>query len=188
MAPHPRAAELSQLMAQVASGDQLAFATLYDATSRVVFGIVLSVVRDRAQAEEVTQEIYVEAWTSAPKFDAARGSVSGWLNTIAHRRAIDRVRSAQRSTQRDQRHAEAELQLVEADTSDIVVSRDEARRVRDALLTLPEAQRTAVQLAYFEGRTHSEVAEYLEVPLGTVKTRIRDAMRRLRTQLGEASV
>ncbi len=188
MASSPRAAELSQLMAQAAAGDQLAFASLYDATSRVVFGIVLSVLRDRAQAEEVTQEVYIEAWTSACKFDANRGSAGGWLNTIAHRRAIDRVRSASRSTQRDQRHAEAELHLVEADTSDVVVSRDEGRRVRDALLTLPEAQRTAVQLAYFEGRTHREVAEYLQIPLGTAKTRIRDAMRRLRTQLGEASV
>lgn len=185
MAPHPTGAELSELMAQVAAGDQLAFAELYDATSRVVFGIVLSVLRDRAQAEEVSQEVYVEAWTSAPKFDASRGSVGGWLNTIAHRRAIDRVRSAQRSSQRDQRHAEAELSLVQADTSDLVIARDEGQRVRDALLTLPEAQRTAVQLAYFEGRTHREVAEFLEVPLGTVKTRIRDAMRRLRTQLAE---
>jgi len=180
-------AELAELLAQVASGDTDSFARFYDMTSRTVFGIVLSVLRDRAQAEEVTQEVYVEAWRSAPRFDANQGSPSGWLNTIAHRKAVDRVRSAVRSTQREQRHFEAGMTPSAEDTSDIVVARDEGRRVRDALQTLPENQRAAVQLAYFEGRSHREVAEFLGVPLGTVKTRIRDAMKRLRSQLGEVT-
>jgi RNA polymerase sigma-70 factor (ECF subfamily) len=188
MASSGRYSELDRLLQQIAAGDQTAFAAFYDATSRTVFGIVLSVVRDRAQAEEVAQEVYVEAWTSAPRFDAERGSASGWLNTIAHRKAVDRVRSSQRSQERDQRHFEAGPVQLPQDTSDIVVAHDQGERVRAALQQLPEAQRTAVHMAYFEGRTYREVAEFLELPLGTVKTRIRDAMKRLRTHLGEAAL
>jgi len=180
--------ELADLLARVAGGDQDAFATFYDATSRVVFGIVLHVVRDRAQAEEVTQEVYVEAWKAAPRYDRLQGSPSAWLNTIAHRKAVDRVRSAHRSTQRDQRHFEQTTAVhTQPDVSEIVVAHDEGRRVRNALEHLPEVQRTAVELAYFSGFSHREVAEQLDIPLGTAKTRIRDAMKRLRTQLGEAS-
>jgi RNA polymerase sigma-70 factor, ECF subfamily len=179
--------ELAELMGRIANGDQTAFADFYDATSRTVYGIVLRVLRDRAQAEEVAQEVYVEAWTSAPRFDAALGSPTGWLNTIAHRKAVDRVRSSERNLAREQRHFNAEAQQVTADTSDIVVAQDESQRVREALDQLPEAQRTAVRMAYFEGRTYREVAEFLELPLGTVKTRIRDAMKRLRHHLGEAA-
>jgi RNA polymerase sigma-70 factor (ECF subfamily) len=180
-------ADLGRLMSRVAEGDQQAFAEVYDATSRTVFGIVLRVLRDRAQAEEVTQEVFVDAWRQAKRFDATRGSATSWLNTIAHRKAVDRVRSVERSTARDQQHFERETRLPEPDVSDLVVSRDEGRRVRDALRLLPEAQRTALELAYFDGRSQREVAEYLEVPLGTVKTRIRDAMKRLRTYLREES-
>jgi RNA polymerase sigma-70 factor, ECF subfamily len=179
--------ELVELMGRIANGDQAAFADFYDATSRTVYGIVLRVLRDRAQAEEVAQEVYVEAWTSAPRFDAGLGSPTGWLNTIAHRKAVDRVRSSERNVAREQRHFNAETQRVTADTSDIVVAQDESQRVREALEQLPEAQRTAVRMAYFEGRTYREVAEFLELPLGTVKTRIRDAMKRLRHHLGEAA-
>jgi RNA polymerase sigma-70 factor (ECF subfamily) len=179
--------ELAELMDRIATGDQAAFADFYDATSRTVYGIVLRVLRDRAQAEEVAQEVYVEAWTSAPRFDAELGSPTGWLNTIAHRKAVDRVRSSERNLAREQRHFNAETQRVTADTSDIVVAQDESQRVREALDQLPEAQRTAVRMAYFEGRTYREVAEFLELPLGTVKTRIRDAMKRLRQHLGEAA-
>ncbi|MEJ7743175.1 MAG: ECF RNA polymerase sigma factor SigK [Nocardioidaceae bacterium] len=179
--------ELAQLLTLVASGDQEAFAAFYDATSRTIFGITLSVLRNRAQAEEVTQEVYVDAWRFAGRFDAAQGSPTAWLNTIAHRKAVDRVRSTERTTQREQREFEADTRPPAADTSDLVVAADEGQRVRSALSQLPEAQRTAVQLAYFEGRSHSEVAEHLQVPLGTVKTRIRDAMKRLRKQLGEVA-
>lgn len=182
---HHQTSDLLALMGRVADGDQEAFAELYDATSRSVFGIVLRVVRDRAQAEEVTQEVYVEAWRHAGRFDGSRGTAAGWLNTIAHRRAVDRVRSAERSAVRDQRHFAFESAQPEPDVSEVVVASDEGRRVREALRQLSEPQRTAVELAYFDGRSHREVAEHLEVPLGTVKTRIRDAMRRLRTHLGE---
>jgi RNA polymerase sigma-70 factor (ECF subfamily) len=180
--------ELTELLARVAAGDQDAFAMFYDRTSRVVFGIVLHVVRDRAQAEEVAQEVYVDAWRAAPRFDASSGSATAWLNTIAHRRAVDRVRSSERRVQREQRvYLESGDEPVVRDTSDIVVAHDESSRVRTALGALPEAQREAVLLAYFDGQTHRDISVSLDVPLGTVKTRIRDGLRRLRTQLGEAS-
>lgn len=172
-------------MSRVAAGDHSAFATFYDATSRTVFGIVLRVLRDRAQAEEVAQEVFLEAWRTSTKYDARQGTPSAWINTIAHRRAIDRVRSVERSVQRDQRHAESQYEAETSDISDIVVARDEGGRVRRALATLPEAQRTALALAYFDGRTQREVAELLGVPLGTVKTRMRDAMKKLRNHLEE---
>lgn len=178
--------ELVTALRRVADGDSTAFATFYDATSRSVFGIVLSVVRDSAQAEEVTQEVYIEAWRAAPRFDPALGSPSAWLNTIAHRKAVDRVRSAERSTVRERRDADFQAARLGPDIADIVVEADEARRVRAALGRLSEPQRTALQLAYFEGRSYREVAEVLQEPLGTVKTRIRAALNRLKTQLGEA--
>lgn len=181
------AAALALLMRRITDGDQQAFAEFYDATSRTVFGIVLHVLRDRAQAEEVAQEVYVEAWRSAGRFDAGRGSATAWLNTIAHRKAVDRVRSAERTAAREQRHFEIDADRVAADPSEIVVEHDEGRRVREALDRLPEAQRVAVRLAYFEGRSHREVAECLQVPLGTAKTRIRDAMKRLRNTLEEGA-
>jgi len=179
--------ELSALMKQVCEGDQQAFAQVYDLTVRSVFGIVLHVLRDHAQAEEVTQEVYVEAWQQAARFDAGQGAVSTWLNTIAHRRAVDRVRSSERRTQREQRHAEQIPRQPVPNPSDIAIANDEALRVRAAMELLSESQRTAVQMAYFEGKTQREVAELLQVPLGTVKTRIRDAMQRLRKHLGEVA-
>jgi RNA polymerase sigma-70 factor, ECF subfamily len=187
MQPSTREQDLVELMTKVAGGDQEAFAGLYDATSRKVFGIVLRVLVDRAQAEEITQEVYVDAWRTAARYNANQGSVSAWLTTIAHRKAVDRVRSVERSRQRDQRHAEGTFEQQEPDVSEHVIARDEGRRVRAALRDLPEAQRTALELAYYEGRTQREIAEYLEIPLGTAKTRIRDAMQRLRGTLGEVT-
>lgn len=183
----PPALKLVEVMHRVAQGDQQAFAELYDATSRTVFGIVLSVLRDNAQAEEVTQEVYVDAWRSATRFNAELGSPAGWINTIAHRKAVDRVRSSERQRRREHRHFDSSTSPPAEDTSDLVVAQDEGRRVRAALQELPEAQRTALHLAYFEGRSHREVAEFLEVPLGTVKTRIRDAMKKLRQQMEEVT-
>ncbi len=177
--------ELSSVMQRVAAGDHAAFGTFYDATSRTVFGIVLRVLRDRAQAEEVAQEVFLEAWRSASRYDRQQGTPSAWINTIAHRRAVDRVRSVERSTRRDHRHAESEHVADAPDVSDLVIARDEGSRVRQALSLLPEAQRTALALAYFDGRTQREVAEILNVPLGTVKTRMRDALKKLRIHLDD---
>ncbi len=184
--PPAAADELAAVLSRIAAGDASALAALYDATASKVFGIVVHVLRDHAQAEEVTQEVYVEAWRAAPRFDPALGSSTAWLNTIAHRKAVDRVRSAERRMARERRDANSSPGGVMPDTAELVVNADEERRVREALSGLTEAQGTALRLAYYEGRSYREVAEYLEEPIGTVKTRIRDALRRLRTQLEEA--
>lgn len=177
--------DLGAALVRAATGDHAAFAEFYDGTSRMVFGIALRVLRDPAQAEEVAQEVFLEAWRTAGRYDPKQGSPAAWINTMAHRRAVDRVRSVERATQRDQRHADAELATPVPDVSEEVESRDIGQRVRRALATLPEAQRRPLALAYFDGYTQREVAEIMDLPLGTVKTRMRDAMRKLRTHLNE---
>lgn len=175
----PATDTLTVLMGRVQQGDEQAFADLYNATSRMVFGIVLRVLRNHAQAEEVSQEVYLEVWRTAIRYDVARGTTTGWLNVIAHRRAVDCVRSVERAARRDRWHQNLS-DWDQPDPMDVVVSRQEAADVRRALDNLPSGQRDAVLLAYFDGRSHREVAEILGVPLGTAKTRIRGAMRRLR--------
>ncbi len=178
------AADLAELLRRSARGDENAFAELYDATSRRLYGLVLRIVRDPAMSEEVTQEVYLDVWRTSARFDAARGSALSWLMTIAHRAAVDRVRSSEASRRRDDAHAAA-TQAVEFDeTAEAAQSALEAQRVRKALLTLTEAQRSAVELAYLGGYTHTEVARLLDLPLGTAKTRIRDGLIRLRDTLG----
>ena len=178
------AADLAELLRRSARGDEAAFADLYDATSRRVFGLVLRIVRDHAMSEEVTQEVYLDVWRTSSRFDSARGSAIAWLMTIAHRAAVDRVRSSEASRRRDDAHAAA-TQDVDFDvTADAVQTSLEAQRVRKALTTLTEAQRSAVELAYLGGYTHTEVATLLGLPLGTAKTRIRDGLIRLRDTLG----
>jgi len=173
------------LLLRVADGDQAAFADWYDATSPTVFGIVLRVLRDRAQAEEVAQEVYVEAWRLAGRFDPTQGSSVSWLNTMAHRRAVDRVRSAERALRRDALAAVDDPP--EPDPSDLAVLHDECRRAREAVEELSTPQRQVIELAYFQGRTHREVAALLDIPLGTAKTRIREALRHLRGHMEEAT-
>jgi RNA polymerase sigma-70 factor (ECF subfamily) len=179
--------DLESLIAASARGDERAFAALYDHTSGRVYGMVLRVIRDPAQAAEVTQDIYLEVWRQSARFDASKSSVMPWLLMIAHRRAVDRVRSAQSSVVRDNRYAELNTERPYDNVSEQVEISLEAQRVRKVLNGLTEAQREAVSLAYFGGYTHSEVAELLHIPLGTVKTRIRDGLIRLRDALGVTS-
>jgi RNA polymerase sigma-70 factor (ECF subfamily) len=179
--------DLASAMLRAGQGDQDAFAVVYDATSSRVFGLIVRVIRDRDLAAEVSQEVYLDAWRQASAFDPQRGSVPGWLLTIAHRKAVDRVRSVTRAQGRDQRYTDQEP-LEAPPSSEPVVARDEQRRIRTALTALPEAQRVALTLAYFDGFTHQQVSARLGVPLGTVKTRIRDGMHRLRRQLVEEDV
>ena len=155
-------------MARIARGDERAFAELYDELAPTVYGIVLRVVRDPAQSEEVTQEVFVELWRQAARFDSARGGVRGWAVTIAHRRAVDRVRSEQSRRDRQRRQAAAPAGAPDSPPDAVIDSldRDRARR---ALAELGEAQRQALELAYFDGLTHVEIAERLGVPLGTVE-------------------
>lgn len=175
---------LADLLSRASRGDQAAFAQFYDATSGRVYGLVLRVVRDQAQAAEVVQDVYLETWRQSARFDRERGSVLSWLLTIAHRRAVDRVRSAQASVERDHRYAETSVERPFDEVSEQVQRSLDAQRVRKALDDLTEVQREAVSLAYFGGYTHSEVAEMLQLPLGTVKTRIRDGLIRMRDALG----
>lgn len=172
---------LAALMRDVAHCDERAFAELYDATVAAVFGIVLRVLRSRSQAEEVVQEIYLEIWRTAARCDPARGTVRSWTNVIAHRRAIDRVRSSERSLGRDQRYHRNLDRAEVPGPEDITVARHDARDVQLAVAALPDIHRSALMLAYFDGRSHREIAAILDIPLGTVKTRIRTALSRLRT-------
>lgn len=178
------AADLAVLVRAVAGGDQEAFARFYDSTAPRVFGLVLRLLRDRSQAEEVTQEVYLQVWRRAGSYDADRGSALAWLLTVAHRRAVDRVRSAQAQSDREVVYESRQAHPAFDSTSEIVQGRLEAGRIRTAVHGLSPVQRAAVELAYFEGLTHREVSERLGVPLGTAKTRIRDGLVRLRGELG----
>lgn len=180
------APDLSELFRRAARGDETAFAALYDATSARVHGLVLRVVRDPAQSEEVTQEAYLEVWRTASRFDPDRGSALSWLMTIAHRRAVDRVRSAQAATRRDTTYHDQSQHISHDSTAEAATAALEARRVRQALQALTEVQREAIELAYFGGYTHTEVATMLDLPVGTAKTRIRDGLIRLRDTMGVA--
>ena len=177
-------AELAELLSRSARGDEAAFADLYDATSRRLFGLVLRIVRDHAMSEEVTQEVYLDVWRQSSRFDPERGSALSWLMTIAHRTAVDKVRASEASRRRDDAHASTHQDIEFDTTAESAQASLEAQRVRRALATLTDAQRAAVELAYLGGYTHTEVARLLDLPLGTAKTRIRDGLIRLRDTLG----
>ena len=183
----PRQPDLSELLRASARGDERAFAELYDATSRRLYGLVVRVVRDPAQAEEVAQEAFLEIWRTSARFDAGKGSAMSWMMTIAHRKAVDRVRSAEAASRRDQTYEATTQERAYDITAEEVERSLEGQRVRNALESLTETQRGAVQLAYFGGYTHNEVAALLGIPLGTAKTRIRDGLIRLRDTLGMQS-
>jgi RNA polymerase sigma-70 factor, ECF subfamily len=171
-----------ELLRRVARGDERAFAVLYDQVAPRVYGLVLRVVRDPAMAEEVAQEALVEAWRTSARFDQAKGSAVSWLLTIAHRRAVDRVRSEQAGAARMRKVATIETpydEVVEQATSRI-----ERQQVRRCMNGLTDLQREAILLAYYKGYTYREVSELLETPLPTVKTRMRDGLIRLRDCLG----
>ncbi|GAA2172807.1 ECF RNA polymerase sigma factor SigK [Agrococcus versicolor] len=169
---------------RVAAGDREAFATVYDALSARVFGLVLRVLVDRSQAEEVTQEVFVDMWRKAPTYDSARGSAIGWALALAHSKAVDRVRSSQSQRDRDERIGIRDSVAPFDVVSEAADVRLEGKRVREALETLTEAHREAIVLAYYGGLTQTEIAERLQTPLGTVKTRLRDGMIRLRAAMG----
>jgi len=177
-------ADLAAQIVLVARGDIAAFDAVFDRISAHVFGIVRRVIRDPAQSEEVTQEVLLEVWRNASTFDAGRGSVMAWVSMLSHRRAVDRVRSVQKETERERRIATSEIPFDEV--AEAVESGLERERVRRCLGTLTELQRESVTLAYYGGYTYGQVASLLSVPQGTVKTRMRDALIRLRDCLGVA--
>jgi len=178
------AAHLVDLMARCTAADHGAFAELYDLTVRRVYGMVLKVLRSPEHAQEVTQEVYVEVWRQAATYRAEKGSVVAWMATMAHRRAVDRVRSVSSEVARDERYAFIDLDRESDEVWDNVAQQYDVDRVREALATLTPIQRQAIQLAYYEGLTQSQIATALNLPLGTVKTRIRDGLKRLGQALG----
>ncbi len=171
-------------MAAVARGDQAAFGELYDRVGGTVHGVVRKVVRDPSQSEEVTQEVMTEVWRTAVRFDPDKGSVRTWILTMAHRRAIDRVRSEQSSRDRTERVGHRDQVRPFDEVAEEVEVRFEHGQVRDALSSLTGLQREAVELAYYQGYTYREVSELLDTPLGTIKTRMRDGLIRLRDAMG----
>nr|WP_241982502.1 sigma-70 family RNA polymerase sigma factor [Cryobacterium sp. HLT2-28] len=180
-------ASKEELLGRVARGDEAAFGDLYDQMAPRVLGLVKRLLVDHAQSEEVTQEIFLEIWQSAARYEAARGGASTWILTMAHRRAVDRIRSSQAGRDRDTKIGIRDLAVAYDNVSETVETRIEHERVEKAMSRLTELQRQAISLAYYGGLSHSEVAERLQIPLGTVKTRLRDGMIRLRDELGVVS-
>jgi RNA polymerase sigma-70 factor (ECF subfamily) len=176
-----------ELVGRVARGDVVAFGELYDQMAPRVLGLVKRLLIDHAQSEEVTQEIFLEIWQTATRYDEQRGGASTWIMTMAHRRAVDRIRASQAGRDRDARIGIRDHAVEYDQVSETVEIRIEHERVERAMKRLTELQRQAISLAYYGGYTQSEVATLLHVPLGTVKTRLRDGMIRLRDEMGVAS-
>jgi RNA polymerase sigma-70 factor, ECF subfamily len=175
---------LETSLQRVARGDRDAFDAVYEAVAGPVFGLARRILRDPAQAEEVAQEVLVEVWRTASRFDQERGSALTWIMTMTHRRAVDRVRSAEASGRREAELAQRMNETPFDQVAEAVEIRLDQQRVRRCLDGLTDLQRESVTLAYYGGYTYPQVAGLLEVPLGTVKTRLRDGLARLRDCLG----
>ena len=171
-------ADVDVLVSRVARGDASAFEALYDELSSAVFGLARRVVRDPARAEDVTQEVFLEVWRKAGRFDSALGKAKTWVMTIAHRRAVDAVRRNESQKRQDERTAPE--QVSHDEPADSLIAAEEQGAVRECLETLTDLQLESVRLAYFNGYTYSEVATLLDKPLPTIKTRMRDGLIRLR--------
>jgi len=174
------------LMSRVATGDQRAFDAVYDQMAPSVYGVVRRVLRDPAQSEEVTQEVFIEIWRHAGRFDRDRASAQTWALMIAHRRAVDRVRSEQASRDRGERLARQASAEPVPTPADAMAEQVDRVRTADALATLSDTQREVIELAYYDGLTQIEIADRLRIPLGTVKTRARDGLTRLRRRMGRS--
>jgi len=171
--------DLTGLLARVARGDHRAFELLYGELAGPIYGVVRQVLRDPAQSEEIAQEVLLEIWRTATRYDPAKGSPAAWALTIAHRRAVDRVRSETASSRREEK-AGADLAGEYDDVAEVVAATLDGQRVRRCLDGLTELQRESIKLAYYGGYSYPQVAQLLGVALGTVKTRIRDGLIRMR--------
>lgn len=175
----------SALVARVAQGDEAAFRLLYAQYSSVAYGLAVRVTRDEHMAQDVLQEAFAELWAQADRFDPRTSSVRSWVTMLTHRRAVDRVRREQSDRDRVSTWARATRVGPHDAVAEVVQMRAEHRQVRQAMAGLSELQRNALELAFHAGLTHTEVAQHLDIPLGTAKTRIRDALRALRATLEE---
>src|SRR5215472_14919982 len=176
--PAPASPDLAALLGQVARGDHRAFELVYAELAGPVYGLVRQVLRDPAQSEEVAQEVLLEVWRTASRYDPDRGSAAAWVLTIAHRRAVDRVRAENACARREQKAADPAA--AEHDVAEVVAATLEQQRVRRCLDGLTDLQRESIKLAYYGGYSYPQVATMLGVALGTVKTRIRDGLIRMR--------
>jgi len=186
MAPvssHAHGPSPSSLLARVADGDRTAFGSLYEALGPTAYGLALRVTRDEHLAQDVLQETFADVWAQAGRFDPAVSSARAWVTMLAHRRAVDRVRREQAERDRGAAWLAGSTQRPHDSVAEVVALRAEHRQVRHALESLTALQREALELAYFGGLTHAEVAARLDIPLGTAKTRIRDALRTLRAEM-----
>jgi len=183
-APSGMSRELDGLLHRVARRDTDAFADFYDRTRARVYGLVARVLWDPGYSEETTQEVYLEVWRTARSYDSAKGTALSWLMTIAHRRAVDRVRSEQAGSTRESRYGAATVDPSTDVVVDAAIVSDERRRVTECLQGLTDAQRQCIELAYYGGLTYTEVSQRLSANLSTIKSRMRDALRGLRTCLG----
>ncbi|GJF13162.1 ECF RNA polymerase sigma factor SigK [Mycolicibacterium cyprinidarum] len=176
--------ELDTLLRQVAHRDVDAFAAFYDQTRSRVFGLVTRVLRDPGYSEETTQDVYLQVWRTAENYDPSAGSPLAWLMTLAHRRAVDRVRSEQAASSRESRYGAANAEPPADHVADMVIRGDERRQVTECLGSLTDTQRECIQLAYYDGLTYLQVSERLSANLATIKSRMRDGIRSLRRCLG----
>lgn len=174
----------TELLHAVARGDELSLAALYDRYSAILLGLMLRILHSRPEAEDVLQEVFIQVWRRAADFDEARGRGFTWLVTLARSRAIDRLRSLD-ARGRAAIAAQREVQEETADATDDVLHAEQRTVVLAALAQLPEEQRRALLLAYFDGLTQSEIATRLQQPLGTIKTRMRSGLIKLRELLRE---
>ena len=181
--PARLSSDLDALLRRVARGDRDAFAVVYDLTKTRVYGLVVRVLRDSGYSEETTQEVYLEVWRTASEYDSAKGSALAWLLTMAHRRAIDRVRSEQAGSRRESRYGAANVDPATDVVADSAIAGDERRRVTQCLDSLTDVQRQCIELAYYGGLTYVEVSRRLAANLSTIKSRMRDALRGLRNCL-----
>ena len=172
-----------ELLVRIANGDKQAFGLFYDQTAARVLGICMQVLHNRAVAEEITQEVFIEIWRTAPTFSPQKGSAASWIYRLARSRAIDKLRSRMATLSRDEKDAALQQFTHYIDVEDDAIRAVESQRLRKIVDSIGEPHRSAIMLTYFAGLSNQELADYLNIPLGTAKTRVRDGLKKLKAVL-----